>query len=227
MIQALGPVQVALVDAVDADEARTAVGGWRLAHADRGGLGGAGLGQHHALRAVGRAVAQVVQVAHRDRAQAFEARVAEDIALASQDAGRGRARHRVHGPIDIGQQRHVGGRVAPRKGVLRRAVALDQGLTRQPTRHQPLDLRAAVAAQALQVRQHHPSVGALEATVLKPPQHQGDPGVAPLVVLGPAELQGLRAAHHLSHLLQGAHLRFVHVDHHPFDDRLASQARSP
>jgi ribosomal protein S27E len=35
------------------------------------------------------------------------------------------------------------------------------------------------------------------------------------------------APHHLSHVLQGAHLAFVYVDDHAFDDRLASAARSP
>ncbi len=91
VVQALGAVQIALVDAVDADEARTAIRGRRLAYADGHGLGGSGLGQHHALVPVARAVAQVVQVGYRDRAQALEARLAEDIALATQHAGRGRA----------------------------------------------------------------------------------------------------------------------------------------
>ena len=68
---------VALVHAVDTDEARTSIGGRCLAYADRDGLGRPRLGQHHPLGAVGRAVAQVVQVYHRDRSRPLEARVAE------------------------------------------------------------------------------------------------------------------------------------------------------
>jgi len=67
---------VALVHAVDTDEARTSIGGRCLAYADRD-LGRPRRGQHHPLGAVGRAVAQVVQVYHRDRSRPLEARVAE------------------------------------------------------------------------------------------------------------------------------------------------------
>ena len=60
VVQALDAVLIALVHAVDADEARATLGGGRLACADGGGLGGLGLGQHHSLGAVASAVAQVV-----------------------------------------------------------------------------------------------------------------------------------------------------------------------
>ena len=38
------------------------------------------------------------------------------------------------------------------------------------------------------------------------------------------KLHCLRAGQHLAHLLQRAHLRFIHVNHHQFDDRPASPA---
>jgi len=55
-----------------------------------------------------RTVAQVVQVPDRDRAQPREALISTDVALAAQHAGRGGARERAHGAIDLGQQGHVG-----------------------------------------------------------------------------------------------------------------------
>ena len=227
VIQALGAVQIALVDAVDTDEARTPIWGWRLAHADGRGPGGPGLGQHHALGPVGRAVAQVVQVRNGDRTQTLEARVAEHITLATQHAGRGRARHRVHGPIDIDQQRHVGAGVAPCEGVLGCAVLLDEPLAAVPARDQSRDLGAAVAAQPLQIGQHRPAMRARQPAVIEAPQHRFDPRVAPLVILGPPKLQRLGSRQHLAHLLQGPNLGFVHVDHHPLDDRLAASAGCP
>jgi hypothetical protein len=81
VVQPLGAVLIALVHAVDTDEAWPAIGRGRLAGADGDRLCGARLGRHHALRAVALAGAQVVQVRHRDRAQARKARIAEDIAL--------------------------------------------------------------------------------------------------------------------------------------------------
>jgi hypothetical protein len=87
VVQALDAVEVALVHAIDADEARAALGRRRTAHANRRRLGPSRLAQHDALGAVAGAVAQVVQVPHRDRAEPPEARIAEDIALAAQHAG--------------------------------------------------------------------------------------------------------------------------------------------
>ncbi len=228
VVQALDAVQVTLVDAVDADEAWAALGGGRLAHTDLGVLRGLRFALHHTLVAVARAVAQVVHVPHRELGQPHEARVAEDIALAAQHAGRGRTRQRAHGAVHIGQQRHVRRRVQAGKRPTRRAVVLHQRLAGGPARNQSRDLGAAVAAQALHVGQHHTTLAALEPAVIEAPQHGLDPGVALLViVLGPLKFQRLRARQHLPRLLHGAHLRFVHVDHHPFDDRCAAPPGCP
>jgi len=224
VIQPLDAVQVPLVHAVDADEAGPALGCRRLAHADLGVLAGLGLGQQDALVAVARAVAQVVQVAHRDRAQPSESLIAEDIALAAQHAGRGRARQRAHGAVHIDQQRHVRGRVQAGKRATGRAVVLDQRLAGIPARDQPRDLGSAVAAQALQVRQHGAAVGARQPGVVKALENGLDPGIAVRVASRRLELHHLRARQHLTHLLQRAHLGFVHVDHHRFDDRRAPSA---
>ncbi len=197
-----------------------------LAHADVHAPGRPGLGQQYALRPVWWAVAQVVQVPDGDVAQTLEAGDLEHVALAAQHAGRGGPGQRAHGPVHLGQQRHVGGRITPRKGVLGAAVVLHQRLAIRPARNQPRHLRAAVAAQVLQVAQHRPLVGATQSPVLEAAQHLLDPAVPPLVVLGPPKLQRLRACHHLAHLLQRAYLRLVHVDHHRFDDQHPAHSSS-
>ena len=228
VIQPLDAVPVALMDAVDANETRAALRRRGLAHADRSGLVAACLGHEHTLLAIAAAGAQVVQVRHRDRAQASKARIAKDIALAAQHARRGGPGQRAHGAIDFGQQRHVGARVAPGKGVFGGAVVLHQGLARHPAGNQPCELGAAIAAQALQVGQYRAFVGSPQLAVAQAPQHGFDPVVAALVVvLRGAKLQLLRSRQHLAHLIHRAHLRFVHVDHHPFDDRYALLAGCP
>ncbi|MDZ7651074.1 MAG: hypothetical protein U5L03_00125 [Burkholderiaceae bacterium] len=59
---------------------------------------------------------------HRDRAQTLEARIAELVALRrSTQAVAGPTA--THGPVDRGQQGDIGGRRAPRKGMLGRAVS--------------------------------------------------------------------------------------------------------
>jgi ABC-type ATPase involved in cell division len=98
--------------------------------------------------------------------------------------------------------------------VLGRAVVLHQRFAGHPARHQPRQLGAAVAAQTLQVGQYRAFVGPPQLAVAQAPQHRLDPAVASFVILRCAKLQLLRALQHLPHLLHGAHLRFVHVDHH-------------
>ena len=188
---------------------------------------GARPGCHHALRAEALAGAQVVQVHHRDRAQARKARIAENSALPAQHAHRGRAGQRVHGLIHLGQQDHVGGRVAAREGLRRRTVLLDQRLACRPATHQPRDLRTAVAAEPLHVPEQRTAVGPPQAAVGKAPQDRVDPTVAPDFVIRRPKLQRLRPLQNLAHLLQGPNLRLVHVDHHAFNDRRACPADCP
>ena len=227
VVQPLDAVVVALVHAVNADEARASIGRRCLAHTDVHAPGGPGLGEHHALRPVRRAVAQVVQVCHRDVAQPLEAGHLEHGALAAQCAGCGRRRQRAHDSDYLGQQRHVRGRVAPCEGVLWAAVVLHQRQGLRPAPNQPGQLRSAVAAQALQVRQHHPSVGSTELGIAEAAQHLLDPRIPALVILGPPELQRLGSGQHQPNLLQCVHLHFVHVDHHRFDDQHPVPADSP
>jgi hypothetical protein len=87
------------------------------------------------------------------------------------------------------QQPHVGVRVTPRVGMRRGAVAIDQRLAPapQPRGDQPLDLRPTVAAQPLQVPQHHASVRALlQSVVVNSSEHRANPSVARLIAPPPA-----------------------------------------
>uniref|UniRef100_E6PKS1 Uncharacterized protein n=1 Tax=mine drainage metagenome TaxID=410659 RepID=E6PKS1_9ZZZZ len=83
VIQTLDAVEVALMHTVDANEPWAPIGCRCPAYSDGGGTIAAGLGHHHTLLAVAVAVAQVVQVRHRDRAQALEPGIAKDIPLAA------------------------------------------------------------------------------------------------------------------------------------------------
>ena len=88
-----------------------------------------------------------------------------------------------------------------------------------PLPDQPGDLRTAVAAEPLQVRPQHAPFRPFQPPVLKAPQYLADPFVAPCAILAALEFERLRSLYYLPHLLQRAHLGFVHVDHHPSDDQ--------
>jgi len=112
VIQPLGPVEVALMDGIDADEAGPLAGVGRAAEADGRCLArGLGSGLDHALSLIERTAAQVVQVRDRERAQAHEARIPA-VPHPAQDATHGRAGERLHLPVHLGQQRDIGGRIA-------------------------------------------------------------------------------------------------------------------
>src|SRR5208282_5827932 len=87
------------------------------------------------------------------------------------------------------------------------------------TCHQPGQLRPAKAAGGAQVAQHPSALGPLEPVVAKTPQHLGYVLVARRIVTLWLELDRERPAQERPYLIQRADLRFVHVDHHPIDDR--------
>ena len=76
MINTFDAVQIALVNAVHAQIAGPVIGGWRAALADRNRRWPS-LGPDLALVSVAGALAQVVQMCHRDRRQALVASIAE------------------------------------------------------------------------------------------------------------------------------------------------------
>ena len=155
---------------------------------------------------------------------ALEAKVVDYIALAAQHAAGGGARHRAHGTVNVGRQRNIGARIAPREGTPGRTVVLGQPLDAIPARHQSRHPGAAVAAEPLQVGRHRPAVRAWWAAVVEAPKRGLDPRVTPRVILGTPDFHRRCSLQSLPHLRQGAQLGVAHVEHHPFDDRPASTA---
>lgn len=102
----MGVLLHALVNGVDAHVAGLALGLGRLSQGD-------GHGARLRLRpdgapgTVGRAAAQVVEVAVRDRRQALEAGVPEHLELAPEDLARGQSRYLAAGLVDVRQQADV------------------------------------------------------------------------------------------------------------------------
>src|ERR1700738_5285109 len=81
-----------------------------------------------------------------------------------------------------------------------------------------------------QVGQHCAALQAFQLAVVYAPQHGVNPGVPPRITPRLPEFESLRARQDLPHLLDGAHLYFVHIDHHPLmmiDPPLRPAARQP
>ena len=91
----------------------------------------------------------------------------------------------------------------------------------RPTRDQGREPRAAVAACASQVGQHHAAFALVAPRVVKPRQHAVDVRVA--LVLSPytrgCERHLGRRLEEFLQLLDRAQPCLVHVDHHPCDDQ--------
>jgi len=104
VIKPLDAVEIALVDGVDAQEARLAVGAGLAALADLDRVG-PGLGEGAAQVLVTRSAPQVVEVAVGDAGQALVTRVAEPVPGALAELAGGRSRQGVMEAVDFGQQR--------------------------------------------------------------------------------------------------------------------------
>ena len=122
-VDAVPAAQVAEMHGVNGQEAGRAVGLWLAAHADRDGLG-LGIAEGEASGPVSAALAEVVDVAVGDAGETLAALVAVDVAHAPQDDLGGGSGELAEGLVDLGQQGHVPGRVAARKGVGRRLQAV-------------------------------------------------------------------------------------------------------
>jgi hypothetical protein len=106
----------------------------------------------------------------------------------------GRTRHRAVGTIHLGQQQGISRRVATRKGMCWRSVALVQVLAIQNACQQSCELGATVAAGGDQVAQHHTLVGSIQTTIAKTLGHRNDVGVAGLIRVGNTKLNLSRAS---------------------------------
>ena len=224
MVHPFDAVQIALMDGVDAHIACAALGAGGLANPD-GIAHRSGLHNGHPARLVAGALAQVVQVRNRQIGQAHVAGVAIDDVSALQEVRDGRTAHVVVGPIHLHEQLHILGCVLARERHGRGTVLLDQRMLRdtvdRPTRDQARELRAAVAACASQVGQHHAALAFVALRVVKPRQHAADVRVALVVspyTRGCERHLGRRLEEFLQ-LLDRAQPCLVHVDHHPCDDQ--------
>jgi hypothetical protein len=168
------------VHGVNAHKAGAPVGPWRAAHADRIAHR-TRPGEVPASALVGRALAQVVQVRHRQSCQPFVACIAIDAPGALQQVHDDRTADILVGAVHLHQQLDVDRAVLACERCYWRSVALDQWRRAQavltPARHQPGELRAAVAAGTHQVRPYHAAIG-LGAGVVKASEHRADVPVA-------------------------------------------------
>jgi hypothetical protein len=205
--------------AVDADEARTAVRHRRPAHAD-GNSRRPGLGEDLAPGKVARASTQVVEVPHRDRRQSCVAGVAVAFQRPFHQMYRRRTGQGVVQRVRLGQQRHIQIGEFPLPAVFRFAVGLAQSFAVAPALDQTRHLLARVARRASQVAQDQPLVRLLQTLVAKPREHRRNVRVAPVLAhLRHAKTNLGRPRKKRPYLLQRRELCFVHVDHHPHDDR--------
>ncbi|MFD2376955.1 hypothetical protein ACFSTJ_05140 [Ottowia pentelensis] len=206
------------MDAVDANEAHSPAGVGRASLAN-GIEHGPGFGQGHPGGFVWAALAQVVQVRGRQLRQAFKARITVHMPGAAQQVHRRRPRQAAMGAINAHQQRHIGGAVAPGKGMRWHAVALGQRLAFQHARQQPRQLRARVAAGARQIAQHDALVGPGQTRIAQAAHHAGNVRIALLIIGEGAEADLQRAFEKRLQLGNAAQPGFVHVDHHLKNDR--------
>ena len=214
---------VALVHAVDADEARPPLGGGGAALPDGNALP-FGLGPVPALGLVAGLGTQVVQVRHRQPGQTLIAGIPiQTIGTLQQVHGGWPRQGGVQG-VGLGQQRDIGGRELAGKTVHRRPITLDQGKPLAGTAHQAGELLARVAAGALQIAQHHAFVAAGETRIAQALEDRLDECVALRIALRGAELHLQRALQKRAQLRHRVQSRFVHVDHHVRDDRPKTHA---
>ncbi len=111
---------------IDAHKAGPSLGTGRFAHADRVAHR-TGLGEGRALRLIAGALAQVVQVRHRQVRQTLAAGIVLVPVRPQQKVGNGRSADVFIGLIHLDEQPHVKGRVFARKRCSKRTVAFGQG----------------------------------------------------------------------------------------------------
>jgi len=141
VVEPLDPIEIALVDGIDPQEARTSLGAGTAPLADAD-LDRPGLVHPPPAAPVGLGAPQVVQMAVGDPGQALVADLAEDLPGALTELARGRPREVAMQGIDLGQQAHVLGRVAACKGLGGRAAPVPQHLPLLRSPHQARERRS-------------------------------------------------------------------------------------
>ena len=192
MVEAFYAVLIALVHGIDADEAGTIIGGGRATFSDRYAVA-LGFGPVPPPGRIALCPAQVVEMRHRDRGQAFIPGIAKDLDGALHQAAGGRPREGAVERIGLGQQRYVDRRELAGKALFGRRIALGEGLARLRPAHQAFQLRARVAGGALQIVHHHPFIGSGKTPIAQPLHHRGNEGVALGILTLGFKLHRLRA----------------------------------
>ncbi|MCA8495085.1 hypothetical protein OHZ10_21895 [Burkholderia arboris] len=116
---------------------------------------------------------------------------------------------------DFGRRIQISVGITPCKGVRRRALGPNQLLAAQPAQHHPVHVRATETAEAAQVVQHQPAIGALEPAIVQPARHRGDPRPARAGIGCGHKFQRLGSVEYAAHLFDGANSCFIQIDDHP------------
>jgi len=213
VVDALVLVPIALMDRVDADIARFALGPGLASFSDGRGRG-AGLLDVMALPGVGGGLAQVVQVAHGDPGQCPVFGLPKDRTGALTELLDGRPAGRLMALIHRRQQADILIAVAadkPGNG----ALAAPQLAGVAVLSNQSGQLLARVAADSHQIAHHHPLIGSAEPQVVESDQLSLDPAVAVVLVTADRKSHRLSAGQEIPQL--GDRLEFVefHDGCHP------------
>src|SRR5205823_10507015 len=123
VVEPLGAILIALVDAVDANEAGAPIRGGSTAFANGYGVA-PGLGPVQAGGLVAGLAAQVVQVRYREAREPLVAGIAKELPSALQQPFRGRPREGAMQRIGLREQLHVSGAELPGKACPGGAIAL-------------------------------------------------------------------------------------------------------
>ena len=191
MINALDAILIALMHTVDANEAGASVGGRSAPFADRD-AGGPGLGEDPATLGIAPALAQVVEMADRNRRQLGIARVAVAFQRAPHQMHRRRAGERVVQTVGFGQQGHIRFGEAPDKTMRWRSPGFLQPTRLPILRHQARHLLSGVARRPFQITQHHGLLRPLQASIAKTPEHRFDVSVPFFVLTASLKVDFLR-----------------------------------
>ena len=202
VVDALGPVLVALVHGIDAHIAGLAVR-LGLAPVPDGAVCRLGLGHHRAPAPIRHRPAQIVQVTVRQPRQTLESLIAEHRILTPHQRPRRRPRHLAQRRVHRRQLPDVSPRVAPLEGARRSATAPVLDAPGLPVlANQPGQLRPRQPRHLRQVAPDQPLVGLAQSLIAQPHQRAAHKLVDGLPV-GPREVHRLAALDEGSHLVRG------------------------
>ena len=213
-VQALGAVEVPLVDRIDPHEPGTALGMGPapFANRDRGGPGRCDLA---APALAGGRMAKVVQMSVGEPREPLKARVVEHGVCAFAPLAGGRPGQGPVQGIDLGEPADVLTGVAPGEGPPRWAAAVAQAPGRAVLGDEAGQLRSRPPAHLAREAAHHSLVGLARLPVPEPAKRPGNELVARAALQG-VDLDRLGAVEERADLVQGPYsVGLKHHDHLP------------